>query len=331
MQPRFSPDGKRIAFTSDQGGGENLWTMARDGSDDKQVSKESFRLVSSPCWSPDGQFLAGRKHFTSRRSLGAGEMWLYHVSGADGLQMTVKPTEQKDVGEPAFSPDGRYLYYSYDSTPGPNFQYSKDSNGQIYAIDRLDRTTGEIVQLVTGPGGACRPTPSPDGKSLAFVRRVRFRSTLFVMDLASGAMRPLPCDLERDMQETWAIHGTYPTMAWTPESKSIVLWAKGKLWRVDAANGAAREIPFHVKAARTLTQALHSERAAAPDRFHVKALRWVRVSPAGDLVAYQALGHIWIRPLPDGAPRRLTGQDERFEFMPSVQPRRQVDRVRRLE
>ena len=68
----------------------------------------------------------------------------------------------------------------------------------------------------TGPGGACRPVPSPDGKSVAYVRRVRGISTLFVMDLASGKARAVYAPLERDNQETWAVHGVYPALAWTP-------------------------------------------------------------------------------------------------------------------
>jgi dipeptidyl aminopeptidase/acylaminoacyl peptidase len=131
MQPRYSPDGKSIAFTSDEGGGDNLWIMDRDGSNHRQVSKESFRLLNQPEWTPDGEYLVGRKHFTSARSAGAGEMWLYHRSGGDGLQMTKRRTEQKDSGEPAFSPDGRYLYYSDDVTPGDTFEYNKDPNGEI--------------------------------------------------------------------------------------------------------------------------------------------------------------------------------------------------------
>src|SRR5262245_930402 len=60
MQPRWSPDGKRIAFTSDRGGGDNVWTIAADGSDAKQVTNETFRLLNSPCWSPDGMWIAAR-------------------------------------------------------------------------------------------------------------------------------------------------------------------------------------------------------------------------------------------------------------------------------
>ena len=79
MQARWSPDGKRIAYISDAGGGDNVWTMNADGSDAKAVTKEDFRLLYTPTWSPDGQYIAARKHFTGSRSLGSGEIWLYHA------------------------------------------------------------------------------------------------------------------------------------------------------------------------------------------------------------------------------------------------------------
>src|SRR5258706_1972703 len=248
MQPRYSPNGKWIAFTSDRAGGDNLWIMERDGSKPQQVTKETFRLLNSASWSPDSEYLVARKHFTAERSLGAGEMWLYHRSGGEGLQLTKKRTEQKDTGEPALSPDGRYLYYSDDTTPGAIYQYNKDPNTQIYVIQRLDRQTGEIEAFVTGPGGSGRPTPSPDGKSLAFIRRVRYKSTLFILDLESGKETPIYDGLDRDLQETWAIHGLYPTMAWTPDNKSIVFWAGGHISRIDVASKTVTPIPFHVHA-----------------------------------------------------------------------------------
>jgi Tol biopolymer transport system component len=192
MQPRFSPDGREIAFTSDRAGGDNIWVIAREGGEPRQISDESFRLANSPAWTPDGEWIAARKHFSSRRSLGSGEIWLWHASGTgSGLQLNEKPNEQKDLGEPAFSPDGRWVYLSQDTTPGGVFEYSKDSNTGIYSIRRLDRETGEIETVISGPGGAVRPTPSPDGTRLAFVRRVRFVSTLFVHDLRSGENTPV--------------------------------------------------------------------------------------------------------------------------------------------
>ena len=47
IQPRFSPDGSKISFTSDAGGGDNIWTMNADGSDAKQITKEDFRLLNN--------------------------------------------------------------------------------------------------------------------------------------------------------------------------------------------------------------------------------------------------------------------------------------------
>lgn len=330
MQPRFSPDGTRIAFTSDRGNGDNVWVMNADGTNLVQVTKETYRLVNSPAWEPGGQAIIGHKHFTSRRSLGAGEMWLYHLGqakpkdgGGDGLQLTTKPTDQKDVGEPAFSPDGRYLYYSWDATPGGSFEYSKDSTGQIYIISRLDRVKGETENWITGPGGAIRPTPSPDGKSLAFVRRFDFKTCLFIQDIATGQIRKIHDQLERDMQETWAIHGVYPTMAWTPDNASIIYWAKGKIWRVVIGShggmkeGTISEIPFHVKTTRRVQEAVRFSIDVAPDQFDVKMIKAAEVSPKGDAVVYQALGHIYVRPLPTGEPRRLTTDNDRFEFCPS--------------
>ncbi|HUO87105.1 MAG TPA: amidohydrolase, partial [Thermoanaerobaculia bacterium] len=222
MQPRWSPDGRAIAFTSDRSGGDNVWVIRRaeDGGWDEpeQVTEESFRLLNSPAWSPDGEWIAARKHFVSRRSLGAGEIWLYHRTGGSGIQLTERPNDQKDVGEPVFSPDGRYVYFSQDTTPGAVFEYNKDPNPGIYTIRRLDRHEGGVEDWIGGAGGAVRPTPAPDGEHVAFLRKVRNETTIWLKHVDSGAEWQVAGGLDRDMQETWAIHGTYPTMAWTPDS-----------------------------------------------------------------------------------------------------------------
>jgi imidazolonepropionase-like amidohydrolase/Tol biopolymer transport system component len=317
MQPRFSPDGTKIAFTSDRGGGDNVWTIDRDGTNAKAVTSESFRLLNSPVWTPDGEYLVARKHFTGTRSLGSGEMWLYHRTGGGGAALTTKPNDQKDVGEPAVSPDGRYVYYSLDATPGRFFEYNKDPYAGIYAIERLDRRTGEIETVTGGSGGACRPTPSPDGTRLAFVRRSGDKTVLYLRELATGEEWPLYDGLDRDMQETWAIHGVYPAIAWTPDGRAIVFWAAGRLQRVDVATQITSDIPFHVVASRSVLPSLRFPVDVAPAQFEVKMLRFVEVSPAGDKVLFQALGKLWQRDLPDGAVRRLTTQETHGEYFGS--------------
>lgn len=323
MMPRFSPDGAGVAFISDRTGGDNVWTMPAEGGEPRQISREDFRLVNNPVWSPDGRFIAARKHFVSTRSLGSGEIWLYHASGEGaGLQLNEKPNEQKDLGEPAFSPDGRYVYFSQDTTPGGTFQYGKNAAEGIYSIRRIDRETGDIETVIAGPGGAVRPTPSPDGRYLAFVRRIRFQSHLFLHDLRSGENVSIHDALDRDMQEIWAVHGVYSTMAWTPDSRSVVFWARGGLHRVDIETREVQAIPFRVRATHRMKRALAFEFEAAPKTFRTKMLRWIQVSPAGDRVVFQSLGRLWTRSRnPEtgevGQPRRLTTQDDRFEFYPA--------------
>ncbi len=322
VQPRFSPDGKELAFTSDRGGGNNLWRvpvagMNADGSNATQVSKEDFRLLNNPAWTPDGQFLIGRKHFTGERSLGAGELWLYHASGGGGLQLTKQKNDQQDLGAPAVSPDGRYVYFSEDVSPGPTFQYNKNPHGVIYAIKRLDRKTGKTDTLVSTPGGAVRPQPSPDGKSLAFVKRIRKQSVLHVMDLASGHVRPVWDGLSHDQQEAWAIFGPYANFDWTPDSKSVVIWAQGKLWRVDMASGKQSNIPFTASIEQTVSGPLRFTQTIDEGSFAPKMIRDVATSSDGNTLVFHAVGQLWRKSLPNGTPQRLTSNDGIYEYQPS--------------
>jgi imidazolonepropionase-like amidohydrolase/Tol biopolymer transport system component len=316
MQPRFSPDGSRIAFSSDRDGLWNIWVMDADGNNAKQVSKEKRWFVNSPTWGPDGAYIFARRHFVKERSLGAGEIWMYHANGSDGLQVTERNGFQKDAGEPAVSNDGRYLYYSKDVTPGQTFEYNKDPNGLIYAIIQRDLTTGRERRIVSVQGGSVTPRPSPDGKSLAYIRRVRLQSKLYVRDLESGRDRPVFDHLDKDLQEAWAIHGLYPQYAWAPDGTSIVIWGEGRIWRVDVASGKGTVVPFTARVEQTINEALRFPQKVYTPEFPVKMLRSVATSPDGRQVAFSALGHIYVRPLPTGEPRRLTSTDG-FEFDPS--------------
>src|SRR5699024_5797335 len=143
------------------------------------------------------------------RSLGAGELWMYHTSGGSGIQLVEKPNEQQDLGQPFVSPDGRYVYYSEAVYPGGYFQYDKDPNDHIYAIKRYDRETADIDKITGGPGGAISPTISPDGEKMAFIRRVRTKSVLFIKDLNSGIERPVYDELTKNQQEAWRTCGRY--------------------------------------------------------------------------------------------------------------------------
>ena len=320
VHPRFSPDGRRIAFTSDRGGGDNIWVMNVDGSDKRQVTKETFRLLNQPTWSPDGRFIVAKKHFTTGRSLGTGEVWLYHVSGGAGIQLVKRASEQlqKELGEPVYAPDGKSIYYTRNITPGPIFEYAQNSNTDLFNIERYEIATGEVSTAVSGAGGSVRPTPSPDGKHIAFVRRERARSKLYIKDLTSGIERKIYDVLDQDVQETWAVTGVYPNMAWTPDGKSVVFWAGGKIHRVDADGSGAAVIPFRVNDTRGIINAPHPVIPVAPPSFETKMPRFATVSPDGGRVVFETLGKLWIKPVSGGAAKRLTGgSGDELELFPT--------------
>ncbi len=316
MQPVFSPDGQYIAYTSDEGGGDNIWVMKADGSEPRAVTNETFRLLNSPAWSPDGEFIVARKHFTASRSLGAGEIWQYHKTGGSGIMLTERQNDQKDLGEPAFSPDGKYIYFSQDDTPGKTFHYSKDSESGIYQIKRFERETGNWEVVLDGAGGAIRPTPSPDGKYLAYIRRVNFQSTLFLYDLTSGEHIKLYDGLDRDMQETWAIHGVYPAISWTPDNKALVFWAGGEIKRLQLADKTVATIPFSVQTSKQIQSAVKTKQDIDKDQVDSKMLRFVQVSPDGKQAVFSALGQLYITDIDNPKPRRLTKQNADFEYYP---------------
>ncbi|MDQ8758352.1 amidohydrolase family protein [Sphingosinicella sp. LHD-64] len=321
MQPRFSPDGRQIAFTSDRGGGDNIWVMATDGTGARAITSETFRLLNNPTWSPDGRYIAARKHFTTQRSLGTGEIWLYHASGTgEGVALIERPNPQfqKELGEPAFSHDGRYIYFSRNTTPGNIFEYAQDANQEVFAIERYELASGERTQVAGGPGGAVRPEPSPDGRWLAFVHRTGGLSRLFVRDLRTGEQRQVYADLDQDVQETWAVHGVYPNMGWTPDSNTIVFWAGGKLRRVNVDGSAAAEIPFQVNDTRVVIDPQIPSVAVAPDSFTTRMPRFASVSPDGSRVVFETLGRLYIRDMAGNAsPRLLTAEDGDFQLFPS--------------
>lgn len=319
VQPRFSPDGIKISFTSDAGGGDNIWIMNADGSDAKQLTHENFRLLNDAVWTPDGQYIVARKHFTSQRSLGAGEMWMYHTGGGDGVQLTKRKNDQQDAGEPWVSPDGRYVYFSEDMSGGGFFQYNKDPNDQIYIIRRYDMQSGEVEDVIQGPGGAVRPQVSPDGKKIAFVRRVRTKSVLYIHDLATGIQTAVYDELSKDQQETWAIFGVYTAYNWMPDNRNIIIWAKGKIRKIDTETGASEIIPFKAKATHQITDALVFKHDPAPDTFEAHVIRHAVTSPDGKMIAFNAAGYVYTKKLPDGKPQRLTNGND-FEFEPAFSP-----------
>ncbi len=319
VQPRFSPNGEYISFTSDAEGGNNIWVMTKDGENAKSITKEKYRLLNNAVWTPDGLSVVARKHYTSTRSVGAGEMWQYPLSGSAGLRLTKRKNDQQDVNDPSISPDGKFLYFAEDMYPGGAFQYNKDPNKQIYVIKSYNFETGEVQQVTGGPGGAARPVVSKDGKLLAFVKRVRTKSVLFIHELETGKEWPVYDNLSKDQSEAWAVFGVYPHFAWLPNNKEIILWAQGKIHKLNIDTKKVVNIPFSIDENRKLAKTHQVKRPVTQEVFTSKMIKDVKTSPNGKMIVFTALGHIYKKEIPNGTPKRITNLTD-FEAEPNFTP-----------
>ena len=320
MQPTYSPDGKTIAFISDRDGASNLWLMDSNGKNARQLSHEKTALIHTPSWSPDGNYIAVTKGFMSSRSIPAGEIWMFHHAGGDGVQITSRaygPHTQKNMTDPSFSPDGKYLYFTGDVTAGRIWEYGKNSTTELFNIMRHDLRSGETSSYIGGAGGAIVPTPSPDGESMAYLKREDDRTVLYLKNLRTGIDRRLFVNMERDHQETFGSEGNFAYFDWMPDGRHIIFWTNGKFNKIDVKSRAVDIIPIRVKATKQVQQPPRFNVDVAPDDFDVKMIRWASTSPTGKYIVYQALGKLYRREVATGKVRRLTKQKSHDEFYPS--------------
>ncbi|MGE0442139.1 MAG: amidohydrolase family protein [Gemmatimonadales bacterium] len=337
FNPRFSPDGRTIAFISDRKGQHNLWVMDADGANPRQVAEDPVSVMRSPAWTADGQYLIAVKMAGFTRSLA-----LYHRDGGQGIDL-VKGEPGKMPSRPSTSADGRYVYYDNYTARPTGFWGQDDVLKGAVQISRYDIRTGEIRPITAGEsaqqdratsGGAYAAEPSPDGRFLAFMRKVpggtleyrgqRFgpRSALWIRDLRFGTERLLMDPVEMDLsEESIPINGSYPGYRWVADGRSIVLHQGGKIRRVDVASGAVSTIPFSARVDRTISEQALATTKLSDGPFEVRFIRWATVSPDGRTLAFQALGRVYLQSLPGGAPRRLTGTDfGPLEFQPAWSP-----------
>ncbi|MBL8265892.1 MAG: PD40 domain-containing protein, partial [Steroidobacter sp.] len=319
--PRFSPDGNQLLYISDESGGDNAWVSTVDGMNARQVTHETVNAITGPTWSPTGDAIVAARLFSSDEKLHAAELRLFDMkSGGSGRPLVDAPANGENVHEPQLSRDGRYLYYTEKLTAPSKAVVFIDANHIHYAIMRRDLRTGETEELIKGFGSATTPQLSPDGRSLAFIRRVKTKTVLFLYDFASGEQRPIFDDLDRDAQADYTWQGIYyPQYGWFNDSRHVAIWGKGKLLKVDMQTATATQIPFRVQAKHRITTPPRFTHDLAPKTFPVKAIRQLAYSPNSEAVVFNALGRLWRKATPSATPVRLT-RSSALEFEPAFSP-----------
>ena len=313
-QPRWSPDGKHIAFVSDRDGSDDVWVVDADGKNARQISKTDRTQFLSPAWTPDGKYIAVSRNatlFGTNYSL-----WLYHRNGGSGVRMTgATPAAGAPAGGPggpaaaapnfvgpAFGKDARYVYAS--SRMGGAAGYNQV--GFDWRVVAYDRETGETSLRALALGGAFRPVLSPDGKWLVYGTRQDSVTSLRLRDLATGDERWLARNVQRDDMESRFSRDLLPNMAFTPDSRALVAAWGGKLWRVEVPGGRATQIPFTAEIEQQLGTLSKFEYPINDSTLTVAQIRGARPSPDGRRLAFTALDKLWVMDLPNGTPRRLT-------------------------
>ncbi len=346
FQPRFSPDGKSIAFISDRSGQYNLWIMNADGSNPHAVFTDLVTTAMEPAWTPDGQFIIVKRGGRGGGDFGGGGggLWMYSKDGGAGVQLVGAGGGRGAGGNgppawPSPSADGKYLYYFVTMTTD-----TKEPISGSLQVRRVELKTGEVQDITAGEsngpasnrissGGGTAPEISPDGRWLAFARQIPDgtilykghkygpRTALWIRDMKTGGEKLVMDPIEPMAQSGGKTLGILPRYHWAADGKSIVIMQGGKIRRLDVASGAVATIPFTATVHRTISEMARKEFRITDDPVKTKFIRWPSATADGSCIVFQALGHVYIQDSPGAAPRRVTATSfSALEYAPSISP-----------
>jgi Tol biopolymer transport system component len=165
--PHFSPDGRRIAFTSERSGSIAIWVAGADGSEPRQLTSHRWGWQGSPNWSPDGSTIA----FDAHDPDGHVHVWTIPAEGGTPRRVTKATGDQT---APTWSRDGKWIYFSE----------ARDGGRDIWRVP----ATGGPAQQVTRTGTGFLAYETADGASLLYQPKYG-DSPLMVMPL-DGAGSP---------------------------------------------------------------------------------------------------------------------------------------------
>ncbi|MGH7494532.1 MAG: DPP IV N-terminal domain-containing protein [bacterium] len=234
-QARYSPDGKRLVFTSTRGKKSHIFIMPAGGGEATRVTPLEYSAWQ-PAWSPDGARIA----FESDRD-GNNGIWAMPASGGEAVRLT---PDSMTASWPDWSPDGTKIAFISNqsgnwniyampvaggkpqqitqhkenewnprwSPEGDHIAFYTTWDGLMTDIWVVPAEGGEPRQITDDPAEDFQPAWSPDGKWLAFFSRRGRHTNLWATPAKGGIARPLTDD--------WIIYKAWPD--WSPDGHAIV-------------------------------------------------------------------------------------------------------------
>lgn len=287
VYPSFSPDGRRIAFSSDRTGAWEIYVAAIDHAGSEQPLTAGGNQNVHAAWSPDGRHIA----FHSMRH---GGIWVMPADGGDARQVTTFGAR------PAWSPDGRRLTFQSNTSPdiGPSAR-AANLPSTIWVVDVSAGQPRPLTRAGEPVGGHGSPAWSPDGRHIVFATSDFFGTGIWSLDSDGGEPYPI----------STAIAPAYDPI-YTSDGGSVLFASGTWIWRVPVdANGRPRGEPLAFAAAGL--QNIRHLAAAPGGRIAIVALS-MRTSLMSAPVDE--------RGVPAGPPRPLTEDTRTRNSVPAFSP-----------
>jgi len=146
--PRFSPDGKSVAFLSSRSGSSQIWVCSSDGSNPRQLTYFEARSACCPRWSPDGRAITFQVPFATDGT----DIYVVNAEGGQPRRLETGPSR---VAAPSWSRDGKWIYFG-------------SNRSGAWQVWKVPSSGGRAVQVTKkgGTGGL----ESPDGKAFYYAK-----------------------------------------------------------------------------------------------------------------------------------------------------------------
>ena len=289
--PRFSPDGKSIAYTANYNGNNDVYVIEAMGGIPKRLTYHSMndRVLG---WTPDGSAVL----FASSRESGRQRYSQFYTVSVNGGPATKLPVPYGEYA--SFSPDGKKIAYTDRSRVQRNWKrYRGGTAPDIHVFDLETMQTENITQ-----NDANDELPMWIGNAIYYMsdNGPNKRNNLWKYDFASGSNSQLTNSAEYDI--------TYPGGG----PADIVYEQGGKLFLYNIASGSASEVKIKVVSDQL---ALMPKKTKVADYLHSAT-----ISPEGNRVVAEARGELFNLPAKEGFVTNMTGTSGVAERSPAWSP-----------